>query len=92
MLLTNRVIGTEQALQWGLVTEMTDDETVDERAIALAASLAAGPAVALGQSRRLVRGSWEMSRAETGRDEARTIGRAVVTEDAMQLLNKFAAR
>lgn len=92
MLLTNRVIGTEQALQWGMVTEVTDEGTVSERAIAVAASLAEGPAVALGQARRLVRGSWEMSRAEAGRDEARTIGRAVVAEEATQLLTKFAAR
>jgi 2-(1,2-epoxy-1,2-dihydrophenyl)acetyl-CoA isomerase len=71
---------------------MTDDKMVYERAIALAASLSESPAVALGQARRVVRGSWEMSRAETGRDEARTIGRAVVIEEATQLLKKFAAR
>ena len=90
LLLTNRVIGAEQAQEWGLVTEITSDDEVAERARALARSLADGPALALGQARRLVRDSWEASRAEAGADEARTIGRAVVTEDATRLLNKFA--
>ena len=58
----------------------------EERAAALAAELAAGPSFALGQAKRLIRASWEMSRAEVGAEEARTIADAVSTEDASRLL------
>lgn len=92
MLLTNRVVVAEQAQEWGLVTETTAGDAVTERALAVAATLAAGPSLALGQTRRLVRASWEASRAETGADEARTIGRAVATDEATLLLNKFVKR
>lgn len=92
LLLTNRTLGAEEARDWGLVTELVDDHEVVERAHAVARSLAEGPATALGQTRRLVRASWEASRTETGADESRTIGRAVVTEDASRLLDRFARR
>ena len=92
LLLTNRTLGAEQAQEWGLVTELVSDHEVAERALSLARSLADGPAMALGQTRRLVRGSWAVGRAEAGADESRTIGRTVVTEDASRLLDRFARR
>jgi 2-(1,2-epoxy-1,2-dihydrophenyl)acetyl-CoA isomerase len=92
MLLANRAVDAEEAQTWGLVTETVSDENAVERALSLGASLAAGPSLALGQARRLVRGSWEASRAETGADEARTIGRAVLTAEATRLLDQFAKR
>jgi 2-(1,2-epoxy-1,2-dihydrophenyl)acetyl-CoA isomerase len=92
MLLTNRTVDAGQAQTWGLVTETVADESVAERAVSVAASLAAGPSGAFGQARRLVRGSWEASRAQTGADEARTIGRAVRTAEATRLLDQFARR
>ncbi len=84
--LTNRALSAREALEWGLVTEVVDDAGVAERAAAVAAELAAGPSFALGQAKRLIRSSWEMSRAEVGADEARTISDAVSTEDASRLL------
>jgi len=92
MLLTNRVVAVEQAQGWGLVTETAADDVVTERAHVVAATLAAGPSLALGQARRLLRGSWETTRAEIGADEARTIGRAVQTAEATRLLERFAKR
>ena len=92
LLLTNRAIGAPQAHEWGLVTEVAADDEVADRALSLARSLADGPALALGETRRLVRGSWEASRAETGADEATTIGRAVVTDDATRRMARFARR
>lgn len=92
LLLTNRTLGAEQARDWGMVTGLVDDPETGERALSVARSLAEGPAAALGQTRRLVRASWEASRAETGADEARTIGRAVVTEDASLRLDRFVRR
>jgi 2-(1,2-epoxy-1,2-dihydrophenyl)acetyl-CoA isomerase len=48
LLLTNRVLDAETALDWGLVNQVVDDEKLQETAAALAARLAAGPTGAYG--------------------------------------------
>jgi len=79
-----------EALAWGLVTEVADDPGA--RARDLAAGFAAGPALALGNVRRLLRQGWEMSRAETGAEEARTITEMVKGAEAQALISRFASR
>jgi 2-(1,2-epoxy-1,2-dihydrophenyl)acetyl-CoA isomerase len=91
LLLVNRAITASVARDWGLVTEVVDDDAVTARAKELGRTLADGPAFALGQARRLVRASWESTRADIGALEARTIGRAAETEDAARLLEDFAS-
>lgn len=92
LLLTPRTLTAEEARDWGLVTEVVDDEAVAERGRVLAASLAEGPAVALGQARRLVRSSYAAGRGPTGADESRTIAAAVRTDDARRLISAFTSR
>jgi 2-(1,2-epoxy-1,2-dihydrophenyl)acetyl-CoA isomerase len=86
--LTGMQVTAEQAVDWGLVT-MTDEAPAD-RAAALAADMATGPAHALGQARRLLRSAWAASRADVGDDESQTIADAVRTPYAAQALYRFA--
>lgn len=79
-----------EALAWGLVGEMAED--AQARAAELARTLAAGPATALGQVRRLLRQGWEMDRAETGLEEARTITEMVKGTEAQALIKEFVSR
>lgn len=92
MLLTGRVVTAEEAVACGLVMRSVADDAVLAEAEALAARLAAGPAYALGQARRLARESWAGTRAETGADEARTIAAAVTTDDAQAAIARFLGR
>jgi 2-(1,2-epoxy-1,2-dihydrophenyl)acetyl-CoA isomerase len=46
----------------------------------------------LGNVRRLLRQGWEMSRAETGAEEARTITEMVRGQEAQALIARFVAR
>lgn len=62
LVLTNRVLDAQQALEWGLINQVVDDEGLAETAGALAARLAAGPTGAFGASKRL------LSEAEPGRE------------------------
>ncbi|WP_246161998.1 enoyl-CoA hydratase/isomerase family protein [Aeromicrobium ginsengisoli] len=89
LLLTPTVIDGDQALSWGLVTEVVSGNAVS-RARELAASIATGPSHALGQARRLQRGSWSADRATTGADESRTIAAAITTPEATALVASFA--
>ncbi|WP_460062514.1 enoyl-CoA hydratase/isomerase family protein [Streptomyces sp. YKOK-I1] len=89
--LTGRVLTAAEAADWGLVSEVVDDESADARAVRLAERLAAGPAHALGQTRLLLR-SQHPTREETGREEARVIARAVGGTEAKTLVDAFVAR
>ena len=72
---------------WGMVTEVSDDPVT--RARQLAVSIAEGPALALGMTRSLLRSSWEMTRAESGSQETRTIVQMVQGSQAQALLARF---
>lgn len=90
MLLTPRTLDAREALNWGLVTEVVDDDAAIIRATEIARKLADGPARAFGQARALARGSWQQSRTEVGRQEADVISRAALSPEAQDLLQRFA--
>jgi 2-(1,2-epoxy-1,2-dihydrophenyl)acetyl-CoA isomerase len=90
--LAGRVLSADEAREWGLVTEVVDDDMVPARTAKVADQLAAGPAIALGEAKRLIRRSWSDSRADSGRDEAETIARMVDTDDAQELIERFLSR
>lgn len=85
-----RPVDAAQALEWGLVTEVVEDAA--GRAHDVAATMAAGPAAALGGARRLLRAGWELDRAAVGVEEARTISEQVQGREAQALIARFVAR
>ncbi|MGC9667590.1 enoyl-CoA hydratase/isomerase family protein [Planosporangium sp. 12N6] len=87
--LTGRVLTAEEALAWGLVTEVVDEHLVHERTAEIASRLADGPANALGQAKRLIRSSYEVARERSAEDEAKTIAAAVETKEAQRLVEQF---
>jgi 2-(1,2-epoxy-1,2-dihydrophenyl)acetyl-CoA isomerase len=52
--LTNRMLSAQEALDWGLVNAVVDDDVVVDEARALATKLAAGPTTAFGGVKRLL--------------------------------------
>jgi 2-(1,2-epoxy-1,2-dihydrophenyl)acetyl-CoA isomerase len=87
--LTGRVLSGQELRDWGLVTEIVETDA-RQHAREVAAAMAAGPAHALGEARRLIRGSWERTRAEAGAEESRTIAAAVDTPYAERALEAYA--
>ncbi|MFF2850296.1 enoyl-CoA hydratase/isomerase family protein [Streptomyces sp. NPDC058001] len=87
--LTDRRLTAGEARTWGLVTEVVDEDLCGERALQLGEQLAAGPAFALGQAKRLLRSSWQTSRERTGREEAHVIARAVTEPAARAAVDRF---
>ena len=90
--LTGRTLTAEQAHDWGLVTEVAQDDALADRAGELASALAAGPVSALGQAKRLIRSSFEVPREVHAADEAETIAAAVGTSEAQRLIDQFTKR
>ncbi|HYJ53285.1 MAG TPA: enoyl-CoA hydratase-related protein [Allosphingosinicella sp.] len=57
MMMLGERIPAEQALDWGMIARVVDDETLESEALALATRLAQGPTIAYGLIRRLARGA-----------------------------------
>jgi 2-(1,2-epoxy-1,2-dihydrophenyl)acetyl-CoA isomerase len=55
MMMLGERVSAEQALQWGLISRVVEDEALESEAVALATRLAQGPTVALGLIRKLAR-------------------------------------
>lgn len=87
--LTGRVLTAMEAREWGLVTEVVDDDDVVGHTHRLARTLADGPTQAYGETRRLIRGARDTSRSANAKDEAETIARMVNTGDAQRLISQF---
>lgn len=82
-------ITAAQALEWGLLWAVVEDEKLPEEAFALASRLAAGPTRALGLCRRLLRVSDGNDLATQLGLEAKTQGIAAGTEDAVEGIRAF---
>lgn len=83
-------VGAGVALDWGLIAEIADEPGA--RAQHIASSWSAAAATALGQVRRLMRGTWDMDAAAVGAEEARTIARMAQGPEAQRLIGAFLAQ
>lgn len=98
LLLQDRLLSAEEALEWGLVAEIVsgadaadEADRVRARAEEIARFWLAGAAGAYGQAKRLVRSQPARSFAEQLAEEARSIGASFDTPDAKARVAAFAA-
>lgn len=95
MLMGNR-LPAEQALEWGLINRVYDDETFMEETMQLAQALANGPTVALGKIRQLAWEGWDLSFEQLLDAEEKlqlqTFATADAREGAFAMLEKRAAK
>lgn len=82
-------IPAEQALEWGMISRVVDDEFLAEEAVKLATNLANGPTVALGLIRQLARNSDHLPLTETLAAERAAQRAAGGTEDFKQAVTAF---
>jgi 2-(1,2-epoxy-1,2-dihydrophenyl)acetyl-CoA isomerase len=80
-LLRAREWSADEALLRGLVTEIVDDASLDQRAIELATELAQGPTLAYGEIKNLLLSTWDQPLETQLELEARALARATRTHD-----------
>jgi 2-(1,2-epoxy-1,2-dihydrophenyl)acetyl-CoA isomerase len=90
--LTGRTLSADEAMAWGLVAQVVEDEDVLRRAGEVVTQVAHAAPSALGEAKRLIRSSWESTRCDSALDESATIARAVRTDEATSLIARFAHR
>ena len=89
LMLTNRVLTSAEALDWGVVNEVVPNEEVLPRANALAQRFAAGPTAAFGAVKTLLNGTFDQTLESQMELEARTIGDLVLGADGQEGIHAF---
>lgn len=92
LLLENRVLGADEAREWGLVTRVVPRADLDDAARQTAARLAAGPTGALGELKALLRDSGARTLREHHAAELAAIVRTGGQPDAAEGVTAFAER
>ncbi len=92
LMLLNRVLTGPEALDWGLVTELVPADEVEERARQLARRLAAGPTLAFGRMKRLLRDSWTNDLSGQLSAETTQMAEAGASADAAEGIAAFMAK
>ena len=92
MLVTGDFISADQALHEGLINRVVEPDALPAEALALAQRLAAGPTRALGQLRRLLRGSVERDLPAQLAAEEAAFQACAATADFREGVDAFFAR
>ncbi len=87
--LTNRVLSANEALDWGIVTQVVPDDELAATAEALAEKIATGPTLAYGGVKRLVHGSLERTLDQHLALESEEMARAGRSADGIEGVTAF---
>lgn len=91
-LMRNEKWSSDQALEFGLINEIVDEEELTDAAWALARELASGPTAAFGEIKNLLLSSYEQPIEAQMELEARAMVRATRSEDGWHGVNAVLAR
>jgi len=92
LVLTNRRLSAQEALDWGLVTRVVPGDQLLSEARALAAQLAEGPTKAFGGAKRLLLSAYSGTLETQLEDESASITKQVKDHDGREGIEAFAAR
>ncbi|MEM7097279.1 MAG: enoyl-CoA hydratase/isomerase family protein [Pseudomonadota bacterium] len=89
LMLTNRLLTSAEALDWGVVNRVVPDEQLMDEAMGLAGNLSQGPTEAFGQVKALLNSSFDQSLETQMELEARAIAHLITTESGQEGINAF---
>ncbi|MFQ6022757.1 MAG: enoyl-CoA hydratase/isomerase family protein [Acidiferrobacterales bacterium] len=89
LLLTNRRLSAQEALDWGLINKVVPDADLMQEAEALATTLANGPTLAFGSIKRLLNESFSGTLETQMELETRAIAQMATTRDGHEGIAAF---
>lgn len=89
MFYLGKVADGATALDWGIVNELVEEDELSSRAAEIATAIAAGPAPALRQTKRLLREGGSRGYTEHLADEADSIRLTLSTPESREMLGAF---
>jgi len=92
LMLTNRKLSADEALEWGLINAVVEDDQLMVEATKLAETLAAGSKRAAGDVKALLLASEDTSLEAQMELESRTIANAVISVDGKEGMQAFAEK
>jgi len=90
LLYTGRTMTADEGERWGFFNRLTDPETLDAEAQALARELADGPTFAHGMTKRMLHQEWSMSIDDAIEAEAQAQAICMMTQDYARAYHAFA--
>lgn len=87
--LLNRVLNAEEALEWGLVTQVVSEEELFAEADRVCKKLAQGPTAALGRAKKLLRDSINVPLETQMINEGVAVSSSMMTADGIEGMNAF---
>jgi 2-(1,2-epoxy-1,2-dihydrophenyl)acetyl-CoA isomerase len=88
LLLLNRALSSDEALEWGLVNSVVDDSQLLDETFRMAERLSAGPTQAFGRTKRLLAASIAGFESQMVL-ESETIASQAVTAEGVEGINAF---
>lgn len=89
LMLTDRVLTADEALEWGLVTRVVEPEALETEVTALAEHLAAGATLAFGGTKRLLHTTFGNGLETQAQLESRSVAALAMTRDSKEGMAAF---
>ena len=89
LMLTNRVLSAEEALDWGIVNKVVAKDELSSETMKLAGEISRGPSLAYEKVKNLLDSSFNQSLETQMELETRAISEMVMTEDGQEGINAF---
>jgi 2-(1,2-epoxy-1,2-dihydrophenyl)acetyl-CoA isomerase len=88
-MLTNRVLSSAEAVQWGILNQAVAADDLDDVVAKLAATIASGPTLSFGKVKALLNQSFDNGLETQMELESRAISDASRTLDGQEGMNAF---
>ena len=92
LMLTNRLLSAKEAMEWGLINRIVDDEQLLDEAMAMAQQLASGATLAYGAVKALLSDSLGTPLEAQMEAESRAIAAMAQTDDGREGIAAFLAK
>ena len=89
LMLTNRVLSAEEALDWGIMNKVVTKDELSSETMKLAEKISRGPSLAYEKVKSLLDSSFNQSLETQMELETRAISEMVMTEDGQEGINAF---